>query len=123
MNRDEMQSKIESYHFWDARVLYLNCCHFADEIELAFYDDNKEVVYNFLGCYKSLFNHVVNYDKLRPTKEMTVAQVPYFIQEINVDMVVEDSISFYVCKIDMFPLNLEIWCKDIKVISKPSHSA
>lgn len=113
-----MQSMINSYHFWDARVLYLNCCHFADEIELAFCDADIEVIYSFLGCYKSIFNHVLKYDKLRPAREMTAAQVPYFIQEIKIDVVVEDCINFYVCKLDMFPLNVEIWCKDIKVTDK-----
>jgi len=118
MTRDEMQKKIDSHHFWDARVLYLNSSYFADEIEFAFCDDNVEVVYCFVGCYKSVFDHVKCYDKLRPAKEMTVAQVPYFIQEIGVDEVVEDDIRFFVCKIDMFPLSLEIWCKDIEIVCK-----
>ena len=117
MTREEMQSKIDSYHFWDARVLYLNCNHFADEIELAFSEENTKVIYKFVGCYRSVFDHVISYDKLRPTKEMTIAQIPYFIQEIGVDVVVKDCINFYVCKINMFPLSLEVWCKDIEVIS------
>ena len=115
MSKDEMQKMIESWHYWDAPVTYLNCNHFADEIELAFNDDDVRVVYSFTGCYKSTFNHVLGYDKLRPVREMTPSQVPYFLQDIEVDVDVEDGVDFYVCKINMFPLSLKIWCKNIEV--------
>jgi len=111
----EFQKKIDSYHYWDAMVSYLNCNYFADDIDLAFNDEDLEVVYKFTGCYRSVFDHVKIYDKLRPVKEMTLPQLPYFLQSIEVGSVMEDEITFYTCKINMFPLYLEIWCKNIEV--------
>jgi len=118
MSASELQKKIERFNYCDARVLHLNCDYFADEISLAFEDDGCEVTYSFLGCYKSIFDHVKNYDKLRPVREMTLAQIPYFIQSINVDEIIEDGVNFYTCSLNMFPLYMDIWCKDIAVSSK-----
>ncbi len=117
MSVQEMQSLVNSFHYWDARVSYLNCNYFADEIELAYKDDKLNVIYKFLGCYKSIFDHVKNYNKFRPASEMTVSQVPYFLQNIIIGEITEQEITFYTCKINMFPLYLEIWFKDIKISS------
>ncbi|MCL2841013.1 MAG: hypothetical protein FWE05_09610 [Defluviitaleaceae bacterium] len=117
MSAIELQKKIDSFRFWDARVDFLNCNYFADEIELSFSIDDLKVIYRFIGCYKSLFDHVKGYDKLKPVREMTIPQLPYFLQDIEINEVIEDNIIFYTCKINMFPLNLEIWCKDIETYS------
>ena len=118
----EFQKKIDSYHYWDAKVSHLNCSCFSDEIDIAFYDGDFEVVYKFTGCYKSVFDHVKIYDKLKPVKEMTLSQLPYFLQNIEVGSGVEDEINFYTCKVNMFPLYLEIWCKNIEVYARQGPS-
>ena len=116
MRSAEIQEKIDEYEYWDAWVSRLECRYFADEIELAHeYDDNDEIVYEFSGCYKSEFDHVKNYDKLKPVKDMTPPQMPYYLQNVEIGMQVDGDITFYTCKINMFPLYLEIWCKDISV--------
>ena len=115
MNAINLQKKIDLLDYCDARVNYLNCNYFADEITLAYDLDDTEVVYIFKGCYKSIFDHVKDYDKLRPVKEMTIPQIPYFIQDVKIDSNIEDGVSFYVCKMNVFPLYIEIWCKDIDV--------
>jgi hypothetical protein len=86
-----------------------------NQIELIYKDGDDSVAYKFLGCYNSIFNHVKSYDKFIAVKDMTPAQVPYFMQDVEVGEVSDDGINFYICKINMFPLHLEIWCKDIKV--------
>ena len=118
MSIHEIQKLVDDLHYWDARVAHLNCNYFADEIELCYKDGNTDVFYRFLGCYKSNFNHVKSYDKLKPVSKMEIAQLPYFLQDVEFGETSEMGITFYTCKINMFPMDLEIWCKDIKIIAK-----
>lgn len=118
MSVDELQKRIDSFEYWDARVRYLDCNYLADEIVLAYEFDELDVVYSFIGCYKSVFDHVKNYDKLRPVKDMTIPQIPYFMQNVEVGNVLEEGVHFFTCKINMFPLYVEIWCKDIEITTK-----
>ncbi len=115
MTVKEIQEKIDGFHYWDARVLYLDCNHFADEIALGYKYEGNTINYNFIGCYKSIFDHIKKYDKLRPVKEMTVSQIVYFLQSVEVGETIEEGVRFFKCKIGMFPLEVEIWCKDIQV--------
>lgn len=115
MSVNEIQMLINNLHYWDARVIKLDCNYFADEIELIYEDEDSNVIYRFLGCYSSQFNHAKNYDKLGAVKKMKLSQLPYFLQDVKIGEVLESDISFYTCKINMFPLDLEIWCKDIQI--------
>ena len=123
MTARDIQKKIESFHYWDARVHYLNCNHFADEIELIYcIEEDMEVVCSFTGCCKSLFDHVKHYDKCKPVREMNIAQMPYFLHDVKIDEIVENGVEFYVCKIVMFPLGVEIWCKYIEIYTRAKSS-
>ena len=115
-----MQELINKYNYWDARVKQLSCDYFADEITLTYENEESEIEYRFVSCYKSIFNHVKSYDKWQPIKNMSIPQIPYFLQEVTIGEVLEEGIYFYTCKINMFPLYLEVWSKDIKVISNLS---
>lgn len=44
---------------------------------------------------------------------MSYRQIPYFMQNIEISRVLEDGVDFYLCKIEMFPLTVEIMCKEI----------
>jgi len=123
MDIKKLQGLIDEYYYWDLRVKDLECNYFADEIKLI-YDDSEgcDIIYDFTGCYKSIFDHVKNYDKLRPVKEMVTGQIPYFLQDVEVSEVIEEGIAFCVCKINMFPLYVEIWCKDIKIHKEINHT-
>jgi len=114
----EIQRRINEYNYWDARVSKLECRNFTDEIELAHEHEDGEIVYEFFGCYKSEFDHAKDYDKLRPVKDMTRSQIPYFMQDVKIDTQLENGITFYTCKINMFPLYVEIWCKDISITKR-----
>jgi hypothetical protein len=115
MSVKEIQSLIDGYDYWDAIVISLKCDYFADEIELIYDDDDSVVIYKFNECYKSLFEHEKIYKKYCAVKEMCLAQIPYFLQDVKIDEVSEQDVHFYICKINMWPLTLEIWCKDIKI--------
>ena len=110
---ESIKKKMEELHYWDARVIHLKCDYFGDEVTLVYEDEEKNVTYKFEGCYKVHFNHLYDYDKLKKVKDMTVAQLPYFLQDVDVLDVIEDDIDFFSCKIEMFPLSLEILCKTI----------
>lgn len=79
MSGKEMQELVDGLRYWDSRVTHLNCNYFADEIELIYEDEASHVILNFIGCYQSLFHHIRTCDKLRPVKEMNIAQIPYFL--------------------------------------------
>ena len=119
MKTKEIQKLIDEYAYWDMRVTKLECDYFADEITLV-YDDTEEyeVVYKFHKCYKVIFDHVKAYDKLMPAKEMSISQIPYFMQDVQVTDILEGDIQFHICKIDMFPLDVEIWSKEIEITRK-----
>jgi len=119
MKTKELQKLIDEYRYWDMRVTKLECDYFADEITLAYHNtEGYEVVYKFYKCYKVIFDHVKVYDKLMPAKEMRISQIPYFMQDVQVTDILEGDIQFYICKIDMFPLDVEIWSKEIKITQK-----
>ncbi len=122
MTVKEIQSLVDSYNYWDTRVTKLNCDYFADEIELVYNDEDLNIIYKFSGCYKSFFDHVKIYDKICPVSNMKTGQIPYFLQNITIGEKSEQGIDFYTCKIEMFPLEVEIWCKDIKIISEKVES-
>ena len=112
---EALKKKIEEFHYWDARVVDLKCDYFGDEITLEYKDDGENVIYKFEGCYKVHFNHSKGYNKLKPVKDMTAAQIPYFLQNVELSVVTDEEIDFFSCKIEMFPLLLEILCKTIIV--------
>jgi len=120
MNVKKIQKLIDDFYYWDAWAVSLDCNYFSDEVELVYeHDNNSNIVYKFTECYKSVFDHVKGYDKLRPVKDMSRPQIPYSMQEVEIGKTTEDGVKFYTCNINMFPLYLEIWCKDIEVTKQP----
>lgn len=113
MNAKEIQESINNLHYWDARVKELSCNYFADEVILVYEDSDGDVRYSFLGCYKENFEHWLTYEKIMPSKQLTLSQIPYFLQNVTVTEVKHEGIDFYFCKINMHPLYIEILCKDI----------
>lgn len=120
MSAKEIQKLIDSYHYWDARVIQLNCDYFADETELIYKDEEFFIVYRFVGCYKSHFDHDEKYNKDYPVREMRMPQIPYFLQKVEVNEKDGEETNLYICKINLYPLYLEIWCKDIQIMKVES---
>lgn len=121
LKAQDLQNQINELDYWDRRVVNLICNHFADEVIIEYdFEDGQVVNYTFAGCYKANFDHCLTYDKPIPSKQLTYGQIPYFLQEVVVDETEQEKISFYRCKINMFPLYLEIWCKEITVTVQPT---
>ena len=120
-NTKTIQDKINSLQYGDSRVIKLECNYFADEVKIIFEGSNGNSVINCIGCYEALFDHVKNYDKLMPVKEMKIPQTPYFLQEIIVSHITFEEKKFHKCNINMFPLSVEIICEDIQICERSYH--
>jgi len=108
-----IQSEIEAMHYWDARVLQMDTSFFGDEITITFEDTDYNVNLIFTGCSKFSFITSVE-DRLKPLKELTKPQIPYFIQDIEVsELEIEDGKNLLKCNILMPPLNVEVVCTRI----------
>lgn len=120
MNAQKIQKQMEELHYWDARGVNVSCNYFADEAQVTYEDtDDENAIYTFYSCYKIHFDHVLGYPKDKPSKDLTRGQVSYFMQDVEVSVIEEEGLQFYRCVINIHPLYLEIWCKDIVVEKKP----
>lgn len=111
----EIVKRIKDSYYWDARVKLLECNYFGDEVKIIFEDDKKDITYFFSECYKVLVEHDMEYPKGKAPKELSLAQIPYFLQDIEVkkvDMQGEEGMEF---KINMYPINLLIVCKGFDI--------
>ena len=111
-----IQEKIDKLNYGDSRVFEFSSNYFGDETKIRFEGIEHDEIILFLGCYKIKYEHVKNYDKMRPVREMTVPQIPYFLQDISLSFFSTEGLEFICCEIDMFPLNVEIICQGIEVL-------
>ena len=111
----EIEKKIKDSYYWDARVKSLECNYFGDEVKIVFEDEKKDITYFFSKCYKVLIEHDVEYIKEISPTHLTFAQIPYFMQNVEVkkvDMYQEEGMEF---KINMYPIELLIVCKSFDI--------
>ncbi|WP_044640135.1 hypothetical protein [Risungbinella massiliensis] len=114
MKAQQIQREIEDMHYWDARVLQLDSNFFGDEITIVFEDTDYNVKLSFTGCSKFSFVTSAD-DRMKPLKELTKAQIPYFIQDVEVSEIQIDGQDLLKCKILMSPLHVEVVCNTIAV--------
>ncbi|PDZ24568.1 hypothetical protein [Bacillus cereus] len=114
MNVQRIQEKIDKLSYWDAWVTKLECNYIGDEVILIF-KDGDDVTLQFSGCYKIEYKHSMGYVKEKPIKTFTYEQLPYFLHDIEIGEVEKEGLKLYTCNIIMPPMELEIWCKDIKI--------
>jgi len=111
----DIQKLINKYPYVDARAKKLECNYFSDEVTLVYENsDDVDICCKFSGCYKTVFDHN-KFDKLGAVKNMNYGQMPYFMFDINITDILVEKEHFYICKIDMGLLEVEIWCKNIIV--------
>ena len=115
MDDKRIQLKIDKLNYWDARVIRLECDYFADQVTLEYEDTGGNVVYIFKSCFKVIFNHFAGFDKGGPVKKLTREQLPYFLYDVEVGKVKSEGKELYTFKIEMNPMQIEIWCKDLEL--------
>ena len=108
----EFQKLIDALDYVDARVDRVEANYFADEVFLEY----ENIWYLFSGCYDVHFDHVKSYDKMRPVREMNRAHVPYFLQKVNIEKKTEAGEDFLFCKIEAFPMDIKIMCKEMQIL-------
>jgi len=107
----ELKKQIEDSYYWDARVKTLDCNYFGDEVKLIFEDNDKSIVYHFEGCYKIKIEHDIKYSKNMPYKEITSAQIPYFMQEVELQEFKANEKTYLEFTINMYPMELYVVCE------------
>ena len=115
MKIEEVKKQIEDSYYWDARVKALDCNYFGDEVKLVFEDDTKDAIYHFEECYKIKIEHAVECPKDRASKDLTRSQIPYFIQNVEVNEIVIQGKEYMEFKINMHPIELYIVSKKLTV--------
>ncbi|MDE7435441.1 MAG: hypothetical protein K2N01_06440 [Lachnospiraceae bacterium] len=111
----ELIKKIEDSYYWDARVKSLDCNYFGDEVKLVFEDDKKDITYHFEECYKVKIEHAIGCPKDRASKELTLAQIPYFIQDVELkEIKIGDKIHMEF-QINLHPIELSIVCNKFNI--------
>lgn len=81
----QIQEAIEKYPYWDERVLGIDCLHYGDEVTIYYPCDNYQVAeLTFSQCYYILFDHFEGYDKGGNVRELSLPQIPYFLQNIRI---------------------------------------
>jgi len=94
MELSKIKSLVDSSEYWDMRVKRVECSNYADEVIIEFEDsEGSSVFYEFSGCYKSVFDHVKDYIKTKPTREMSKTQLPYYMQDVSISEVCEEKSS------------------------------
>ncbi|WP_322905766.1 hypothetical protein [Paenibacillus campi] len=112
MNAKQTLSEIEALHYWDARVLKFDSSFFGDEITLVFEDTEFNVKLCFIGCSSFSFFTSAD-DRVKPLRNLTRPQIPYFLQDIEITDVQSENHNLLKCKILMPPLNVQIVCTSI----------
>lgn len=114
LNAKKILNEIEELHYWDARVLQMESSFFGDEIKIVFEDTDFNVSLIFMGCSKFSFVTSIE-DRLKPLRELTKTQIPYFIQDVEIIDEQIDGKDILKCNILMPPLNVEIVCNTILI--------
>lgn len=115
MKIEEVKKQIEDSYYWEARVKSLDCDYFGDEVKLVFEDNTKDVTYHFEECYKVIIEHAVECPKDRASKELTRMQIPYFMQNVEVNEIVIHGNEYMEFKINMHPIGLYVLCNKFTV--------
>lgn len=107
--------KIEDSYYWDARVKQLDCNYFGDEVKIIFENDNNDTIYHFSECYKVEIEHAIEYPKDTASKNLTFAQIPYFLQSVELKELELCQEKYMQFSIDMYPIKLLIVCKKFNI--------
>lgn len=112
----ELNKQIEDSYYWDARVKALDCNYFGDEVKLVFEDDDEtDIVYHFEGCYKIKIEHYLQYAKNMPYRELARAQIPYFMQDVELKEVKANDKTYLEFTINMYPIDLYVLCEKFTI--------
>ncbi len=111
-----INKKIEDSYYWNARVKDLECSYFGDEVKITFEDGEKDITYYFTECYKVQIEHAMEYPKEKAVRELEIAQILYFMQDVEVEETKIEGKSYLIFKLNLYPLKLLIMCKNFNIL-------
>lgn len=112
---EKLRKQIEDSYYWDARVKELECNYFGDEVKLVFEDSDRDITYLFKECYKVSIEQTFEYPKNVPSKELAVTQIPYFMQDVEVNAILVGDKKYLEFKIHMYPIEMYIVCRKFDI--------
>ena len=112
---EQLKEKIDNSYYWDARVKALECNYFGDEVKLVYEDDKKDITYHFEECYKVQIKHALECPKDKASRELTIPQIPYFMQDVELTELSLDKKTYMEFNIDMHPIELKIICNKFNI--------
>jgi len=81
---------------------------------IVFEDSDGNIKLSFTGCSKITVTTNPE-DRINPIRERTISQIPYFIQDIEVEDILVNGYDLLSCKILMPPMNIELKCNLINI--------
>lgn len=110
-----LRKQIEDSNYWDARVKALDCNYFCDEVKLVFEGDGDDVAFHFEECYEIRVDHPLEYSKDIPYRELTTAQIPYFMQDVELNEMTVDKKTYLKFQINLYPITLYVVCARFRI--------
>ena len=108
----ELMKKIDEYNYIDLRVYSISCECFGDEVTI-FHEGAR---WTFVSCLRVIFDHYWgNCCKDKPMRYLSMAQIPFFILDMNVKIENMYDIEVYSFDIHLSPLKMKIVCKDLLI--------
>lgn len=112
---EDIRKQIENSYYWDARVKVLECKYFGDEVKVVFEDNEQDIIYHFEECYKIKIEQPFEYSKDIPSRELKHTQIPYFMQNVEVEEIDIGDKKYMEFRINMYPIELYVVCKKFNI--------
>ncbi len=118
MNAKKIQEEIEKNWYWDFRVERLESSNFFDDLILEYFDENDIVSFRFESCYEIHFQQDLHFEKKKRMKNCSSNEIPYYIQDVSVSEVTKKEDTYYNVFMNIWPMSLNVLCKDVHVSRK-----
>lgn len=115
LNSERILEEINKYEIHEEWATILTCDYFGDEVTLIIGRENPCKL-NFVSCYIVQFDHYWNdHIKDKPVRDLTLLQLPFSLQEIQVEVIKHFGKDVYKFYLHVPPLKAEIICKDLRI--------
>lgn len=84
-------------------------------MKLVFEGDKRDITYHYEECYNVKIEHAVECIKDRAAKELAFAQIPYFMQDVELKEIKICDKKYMEFKINMHPIDLSIVCNKFHI--------
>jgi len=116
LDAQKTQEKVNGFRYWDLKILEISTLYFGDEVLVRMREDKTlDLVFNFIGCDRVETQHWFGYPKFGPTKEQEIRDLSYYAQDISVHIEEHAGEQYYVFDLDLHPMYMKVYCRDLEV--------